>query len=70
LNAPTPNTYPIIKLENKVFQHKETKEIFGYGICVAEGDSIDNYMEFDNPDPNNPEYTPHENDNITKGKHR
>lgn len=54
----------------KVFQNKDTKEIYGYGICLAEGDSIDNYIEIDNPDPNNPEYTPHENDNITKGKHK
>ena len=44
--------------EGKVFQQTSTGEIYGYGICLGDEDSIDNYQEIDNPDPNNPEYNP------------
>ena len=37
--------------ENKVFQHIETEEIMGDGICLAESDSIENYKEIDDPNP-------------------
>ena len=44
--------------EGKVFQQTSTGTIYGYGICLGDEDSIDNYQEIDNPDPNNPEYNP------------
>ena len=44
--------------EGKVFKQTSTGEIYGYGICLGDEDSIDNYQEVDNPDPNNPEYNP------------
>ena len=44
--------------EGKVFQQTSTGAIYGYGICLGDEDSIDNYQEIDNPDPNNPEYNP------------
>ena len=44
--------------EGKVFRQTSTGEIYGYGICLGDEDSIDNYQEIDNPDPNNPEYNP------------
>ena len=43
--------------ENKVFQHIETEKIMGNGICLAEGDSIENYKEIDDPNPQ-PKTTP------------
>ena len=47
----------MIKLNDKeyhsesgmVFQHKETKVIFGWGISLGVDDSIDNYEEIDCP---------------------
>ena len=31
--------------EGKVFIHKETKDIMGWGICLGDNDSIENYEE-------------------------
>ena len=31
--------------EGKVFQNKDTHDIMGWGICLGENDSIDNYIE-------------------------
>ena len=36
--------------EGKVFIHKETNEIMGWGICLGDNDSIDNYEEIDCPE--------------------
>lgn len=36
--------------EGKVFQNKETNEIMGWGICLGDNDSIDNYIEIDCPE--------------------
>ena len=36
--------------EGKVFQHKDTKDIMGWGICLGDNDSIDNYIEIDCPE--------------------
>ena len=36
--------------EGKVFKHKETNEIMGWGICLGEGDTIENYDEVDLPE--------------------
>lgn len=36
--------------EGKVFIHKETQEIMGWGICLCESDSIENYDEVDCPE--------------------
>ena len=36
--------------EGKVFIHKETNEIMGWGICLGDKDSIENYEEVDCPD--------------------
>ena len=36
--------------EGKVFIHKETKDIMGWGICLGDNDSIDNYEEVDCPE--------------------
>ena len=36
--------------EGKVFIHKETKEIMGWGICLGDNDSIDNYDEVECPE--------------------
>jgi hypothetical protein len=33
--------------EGKVFQNKDTHDIMGWGICLGENDSIDNYIEID-----------------------
>lgn len=34
----------------KVFQNKDTKDIMGWGICLGDNDSIDNYEEIDCPE--------------------
>ena len=39
--------------EGKVFIHKDTKNIMGWGICLGENDSIDNYEEIDCPEEYN-----------------
>lgn len=36
--------------EGKVFQHKDTKIILGWGICLGDNDSIDNYIEIECPE--------------------
>ena len=36
--------------EGKVFIHKETNEIMGWGICLGDNDSIDKYDEIDCPE--------------------
>lgn len=36
--------------EGKVFQHKDTKVILGWGICLGDNDSIDNYIEIECPE--------------------
>jgi hypothetical protein len=36
--------------EGKVFIHKGTKDIMGWGICLGVNDSIDNYEEIDCPE--------------------
>ena len=36
--------------EGKVFVHKETDDIMGWGICLGEDDSIENYNEVDCPE--------------------
>ena len=36
--------------KGKVFQHKESKIIFGWGICLGDTDTIDNYEEIDCPE--------------------
>ena len=36
--------------EGKVFIHKETKDIMGWGICLGDNDSIDNYEEVECPE--------------------
>jgi hypothetical protein len=36
--------------EGKVFQNKYTHDIFGFGICLGDNDSIDNYIEIDCPE--------------------
>jgi hypothetical protein len=36
--------------EGKVFSHIETNEIMGWGICLGDNDSIDNYIEIDCPE--------------------
>ena len=36
--------------EGKVFIHKKTNEIMGWGICLGDNDSIDNYEEIDCPE--------------------
>jgi hypothetical protein len=36
--------------EGKVFIHKHTKNIMGWGICLGENDTIDNYDEADCPE--------------------
>ena len=36
--------------EGKVFKHKETNEIMGWGICLGESDTIDNYIEIELPE--------------------
>ena len=36
--------------EGKVFINKETKGIMGWGICLGDNDSIDNYDEIDCPE--------------------
>lgn len=36
--------------EGKVFQHKETKTILGWGVCLGDNDSIDNYNEIECPE--------------------
>lgn len=36
--------------EGKVFQHKETNVIMGWGISLGDNDSIDNYNEIDCPE--------------------
>jgi hypothetical protein len=36
--------------EGKVFIHKDTKNIMGWGICLGENDTIDNYDEADCPE--------------------
>ena len=36
--------------EGKVFIHKETTEIMGWGICLGDNDSIDNYDEVECPE--------------------
>ena len=36
--------------EGKVFIHKHTKNIIGWGICLGENDTIDNYDEVDCPE--------------------
>ena len=36
--------------EGKVFQNKYTHDIFGFGICLGDSDSIDNYIEIDCPE--------------------
>lgn len=35
--------------EGKVFINKTTQEIMGWGICLGDEDSIDNYEEVDCP---------------------
>lgn len=44
--------------EGKVFMDKNTKEIMGWGICLGDDDSIENYEEMDCPEEykGNPEY--------------
>jgi hypothetical protein len=44
--------------DGKVFRHKESKIIMGWGICLGDDDSIDNYEEIDCPNEykNNEEY--------------
>ena len=36
--------------EGKVFIHKDTHDIMGWGICLGENDSIYNYDEVDCPE--------------------
>ena len=36
--------------KGKVFIHKESQEIMGWGICLGDNDSIDNYEELDCPE--------------------
>ena len=36
--------------EGKVFSHITSNEIMGYGICLGDNDSIDNYTEIDLPE--------------------
>lgn len=36
--------------KGKVFIHKETKDIMGWGICLGVNDSIENYDEIDCPE--------------------
>ena len=36
--------------EGKVFQHTDTKVIMGWGICLGDNDTIDNYIEIDCPE--------------------
>lgn len=36
--------------DGKVFQNKETSEIIGWGVCLCDSDSIDNYNEIDCPE--------------------
>lgn len=36
--------------DGKVFQNKETSEIIGWGVCLSDSDSIDNYNEIDCPE--------------------
>ena len=36
--------------EGKVFQNKFSNDILGWGICLGENDSIDNYIEIDCPE--------------------
>ncbi len=36
--------------EGKLFIHKVTNDIMGWGICLGNNDSIDNYEEVDCPD--------------------
>jgi hypothetical protein len=36
--------------EGKVFQNKDTHDIMGWGICLGENDSIDNYEEIECPE--------------------
>ncbi len=36
--------------EGKVFQHKENGNIMGWGICLGNNDSIENYEEVDCPE--------------------
>ena len=44
--------------EGKVFQHKESKNIMGWGLCLGDIDSIENYEEIDCPEEykGNPDY--------------
>jgi hypothetical protein len=36
--------------EGKVFQNKFSNDILGWGICLGNNDSIDNYIEIDCPE--------------------
>lgn len=36
--------------ESKVFVNKKTKEVMGWGICLGDNDSIENYDEVDCPE--------------------
>ena len=36
--------------EGKVFKNKFSNDIFGWGICLGNNDSIDNYIEIDCPE--------------------
>lgn len=36
--------------DGKVFQNKFSNDILGWGICLGNNDSIDNYIEIDCPE--------------------
>jgi hypothetical protein len=44
------NNIEYLSDEGKVFKNKETNKIMGWGICLGENDSIDNYIEIDCPE--------------------
>jgi hypothetical protein len=44
------NNIEYLSDEGKVFQNKDTQDIMGWGICLGENDSIDNYIEIDCPE--------------------
>lgn len=44
------NNIEYLSDEGKVFQNKDTHDIMGWGICLGENDSIDNYIEIDCPE--------------------
>lgn len=57
--------------DGKLFINKETQEIFGWGICLGDNDSIENYEEVDCPEQykGNRDYDNTIKDDNIKPKH-